>query len=343
MDLPAPPYPAELIASVVAGELRGDGAVLIENVEELAQARPGDLTFIGSEKFAAQWPKCRASAALVSEPLADRVQPGPEQAVIVVPNADLALAEAMQRFAPPPAAHQTGVHPTAVVDDTATLGEAVSVGPHCYVGPGATLGDRCVLHHRATVMDQATLGEDCVLWPGSVVRERCRIGDRCILHSNAVIGADGFGYRPSADGRGMVKIPQHGWVELGHDVEVGANACIDRGKFAATTVGDFTKLDNLVQIGHNCKIGRAVVMSGQVGIAGSTTVGDQCVFAGQVGVGDHIHIGSRVRIAGGSGVHSDIPDGQDYGGYPAGPIREEMRKIAAVKKLPDLVKQLKQR
>jgi UDP-3-O-[3-hydroxymyristoyl] glucosamine N-acyltransferase len=334
-----PSYTAREISSRVEGELIGPGELTLTGVAQMDHARPGDLTFIGDEAHARLWPGCRASAALIG------VQFDPpsteDRALIRVNNADLALIEVLKLFAPPPVNAEPGVHPSAVVDPSAELGQGVCIGANCVVGPGTSIGQGTVLHPSVTVMDRCVIGRDCVLWPGCVVRERCTIGDRCILQPNTTIGADGFGYRPAPDGRSLMAIPQIGTVQIGDDVEIGSATCVDRGKFDATTIGDGTKIDNLCQIAHNCRIGRHCVIAGQTGLAGSITVGDGVQIGGSVGVRDHVSIGSGARLAAGAMVMDSIPAGETWGGMPAREMGQAAREYAVIRKLPEMLKDLK--
>ena len=212
------------------------------------------------------------------------------------------------------------------------------MGPGCFVGKNVRIGAGTILHPNVTVMDETVIGAQCVLWSGVQIRERCRIGNGCILQFGVSIGSDGFGYRPSADGRSLVKIPHIGNVVIGNGVEIGSNSCVDRGKFSATTIGDGTKIDNLVQIGHNSRIGRCCVVAACTGIAGSVTIGDGVMIGGCVAVRDHVTIGSGARIGGGSGVAGDVQAGHTVVGYPADDHREMLRQWSALRKLPDHLK-----
>lgn len=332
-------YTIQVIADKVAGTVVGDESVVVSGIEQIELAETGQLTFIGGKSYVPLWEKSRASAALVSEGLT--VEPGPGRALIRVRNADLAMAEVLAMFEPPAPVCATGVHATATVDATASLGEGVSIGAGCFVGAGAQIGAGTKLYPNVTVLDGSSVGAQCILWPGVVIRDRCRIGNGCILHANVSIGADGFGYRPSADGRSLVKIPHIGTVVLGDGVEIGANSCVDRGKFSATTIGAGTKIDNLVQIGHNCRIGRCCVIAACTGVAGSVTMGDGVIVAGCVAIKDHITIGSGVRIGGASAVGANVPAGQTVVGYPAADHRQTLRQWAALKRLPDLIRSAK--
>ncbi len=331
------------IAELVGGRLIGPADLEIRGVERLADAGAGDVTFLGDQKHADRWPEARAAAALVSRGL--EVDAAEGRALIFVPNADLAMAKVLAEFAPPAVLPTPGVHPSAVVDPSAELGEGVRIGPMCVIGPGVKLGLGCVLHAQVTILAETTVGDHGELWPGVVIRERCRLGHHCIVHPNVVIGADGFGYRSGQTEHGYVpvKIPQIGTVRIGDHVEVGAGTMIDRGKFSATTIGDHTKIDNLVQVGHNCRIGRGVIIAGSCAIAGSVTIGDGAMLGGMVAVRDHRTIGRGARLAGCAQVSEDVPDGQEWGGSPAIPKREAIRQIRALRKLPDLVKQFKPR
>ncbi|MBD3869687.1 MAG: UDP-3-O-(3-hydroxymyristoyl)glucosamine N-acyltransferase, partial [Acidobacteria bacterium] len=224
---------------------------------------------------------------------------------------------------------------------TAEIGEDVVIGAGCYIGPGVAIGKGSLLYPNVTVLDDSSIGEGTVIWSGTVIRERCRIGRLCILHPNVTIGADGFGYRPSADGQGLVKIPQIGTVEIGDAVEIGAGSCVDRGKFSKTTLGDGTKIDNLVQIAHNCQLGRSCVMAGQSGLAGSVTLGDGVVMGGGARIRDHTTVGSGTQVGGNGTVLADVGPGLRLLGTPADDARKTMRQWAALKQLPDLMPRLK--
>ncbi|MEM6332464.1 MAG: UDP-3-O-(3-hydroxymyristoyl)glucosamine N-acyltransferase [Planctomycetota bacterium] len=340
------------IAEQVGGEVQGDGSAAIDGLDELTAAGPGDLTFIGHAKYAAHWPDSRATAALVSHALADdpaaKLEPGDGRALIWVDNADLAMAQALGLFAvepvtPPATAEGSPIHERAWVDPAATLGQGVCIGPGAIVHAGATLGDGVTLHAGAVVMHDAHVGDASTLWPGAVVRERCVVGRRCILHPNCTIGADGFGFRPvTVDGHTtLMKVPQNGDVRIGDDCEIGANTTIDRAKFRSTVLGDGCKIDNLVQVGHNCVLGRSVVIAGCVALAGSVAIGDGTVIGGMTSVKDHTRIGAGCQVAGGSAVMNDIPDGQTWAGYPAYPARETFKIYATQRHLPEIWKRVK--
>ena len=236
-------------------------------------------------------------------------------------------------------ARWSGVHERAYVAPTAKIAEGVAVYPFAYVGENAEIGANCTLHPGSVVGENCKLGQDVVLHPNVVLYEGVTLGDRVEVHSGTVLGGDGFGYR-MAEGR-HVKVPQTGTVEVGPDVEIGANCTIDRGTFEATTIGEGSKIDNLVMIGHNNRIGRHNLLCGQVGIAGSCQTGDYVVMAGQAGIKDHTEIGSKVMVGAQAGVHRNIPDNQQVLGSPAIPVREQRRIFQMIARLPEMSRQLK--
>ena len=336
------------IAEHLGGRVVGAAELTLTGLAEISTARPGDLTFVGEAGYAPRWAQSGASAAIVSQDI--ELEPGDGRALVLVDNADLAMARILEFLAPAPAepvstSAEEPIHPTSWIHDSARLGEGVRVGPFCVVGPNVRVGDGTRLHAHVTLLDDARIGRDGVLWPNVVVRERCVVGDRCVLEPGVVLGADGFGYRPDTRGDTprIVKIPHLGHVELGDEVELGAHVTVDRGKFAATTIGHGTKIDNQTQIGHNCRIGNLVVMSGCCAVAGSVTIGDGCLIGGATVIRDHVTLGPRCKVAGAAVVAGDIPAGQEWAGYPAKPAKDTFREIMAIKKLPDFMKQHRRR
>lgn len=338
---PHPPFTPDDVAGWVGGRVSGEGTLTLTGLAQVDDAQPGELTFIGSSAYADRWPGSRASAAMVGSDL--DLRPGEGRALVVVDNADLAMAAVLGRLAPAAVGPPVGRHPSAVVADDAEVADSAAIGPHCVVGPRARIGDGVVLHAHAVVMDDAAIGDGSVLWPSAVVRERCVVGRRCVLEPHAVLGADGFGYR--ADTRSaaprIVKVPHLGHVVLGDEVELGAGTTIDRGKFGATTIGDGTKIDNQCQIGHNCRIGRMVMISGCNAVAGSVTIGDGVQIGGGSRFKDHITIGAGAQIGGASAVTNDVPPGARWAGYPAQDSRATFREIGAVRQLPALLKKFR--
>jgi UDP-3-O-[3-hydroxymyristoyl] glucosamine N-acyltransferase len=334
-------YTTEQINHAVNGSLYGSPTIMITGVEQISEATTNQLTFIGEKKYIKLWDQSCASAAIVNDSL--DIEPGENRALIRVANADLALVSVLQLFEPEPPKCESGIHSTAVVDQTAEISEGATIGAGCYIGPRVVIGANTRLYPNVTVLDDSGIGSQTIIWSGTVIRERCRIGNCCIIHPNVTIGADGFGYRPAPDGSGIVKIPQIGTVEIGDGVEIGAGSCVDRGKFSATIIGDGTKIDNLVQIAHNCKLGRFCLMAGQSGLAGSVTLGDGVMMGGGARVNDHVTIGDGVKLGGNAGVISDVSPGKTLLGLPADDHRQTLRLWAAQRQLPDLIKQMKKK
>lgn len=323
-------YSINEINDVLQGELIGDTTERINNPEELQKASSNHITFIGSKKYEKFWSNSKACAAVVNDHVS--VEPGENRAFIKVKNADLAMAKILELFNPPAPVFETDIHPTAVIHETAKLGDGCKVGPNCYVGKDVELGNGVVLYPNVCVFDETIIGDNTVVWSGTVIRERCIIGSHCIFHTNVSIGADGFGYEPSADGRGLVKVPQIGNVIIGHYVEIGANSCVDRAKFSSTIIGDGCKIDNLVQIAHNSVMGRSCIMAGHSGLAGSVTLGDGVVIGGSASIKDHTTIHSGATVGAGSGVMNDVEAGKTVLGYPAQDAREMLKQWVAIRK-----------
>ena len=321
------------VNTLLGGQLLGNTSDLIHGPEQIERAQKNQITFIGNRKYTRFWKEAKASAVIVDEKL--DVQPEENRAVIKVKNADLAMAVLLEAFAPPPPVFEVDIHPTAVVHESAKIGQGCKIGANCYVGKDVVLGDGVILYPNVSVFDETTIGQQTVVWSGTVIRERSVIGMGCIFHTNVSIGADGFGYRPSPDGRGLVKIPQIGNVVIGNGVEIGANSCVDRGKFSSTIIGDGCKIDNLVQIAHNCIMGRACIMAGHSGLAGSVTLGDGVIIGGSASIKDHTTIASGAVVGAGSGVMNDVEAGKTVLGYPATEARDMLKQWVALRKLAE--------
>jgi UDP-3-O-[3-hydroxymyristoyl] glucosamine N-acyltransferase len=334
------PYTTADLAERVHGELCGRSDLPITGINSLEDAAPDEITYIADVDHARLWPRASARAAVVSKDLLPTPQDLKSRALIVVPDAEMAVIELLRLFESPPPAPRVGIHPTAWVDDSVRMGTDVRIGPHVSVDERSIIGDRVVLHAGVRIYADVEIGDDCVVHANTVIRERCRLGRRVILHPNVSIGADGFGYQRAPGGDGLVKVPQIGSVILDDDVEIGAGSCVDRGKFHATIIGAGTKIDNLVQVAHNCCIGRSCVVAAMTAIAGSVTIGDGVRIGGCVGIADHVVIGSGASIAGKSGVMRDIPPGATHLGHPAYDARLTLRQWAAIHKLPDWMKQV---
>jgi len=319
------------INTILNGELVGDTSQRIDGLEQLKNAQPNQMTFIGSIKYERLWDSSKASAAIVNENI--RIEPGEGRAFIKVKNADLAMAKLLEEFDPGPPQFEIDIHPTAVIHKSASIGKGVKIGANCYVGKNVVLADGVVLYPNVSIFDDTTVGPQTIIWSGTVIRERTEIGAQCIFHTNVSIGADGFGYRPSDDGRGLVKIPQIGNVIIGNLVEIGSNSCVDRGKFSSTIIGDGCKIDNLVQIGHNSVMGRFCIMAGHSGLAGSVTLGDGVMIGGSASIKDHTVIESGAVVGAGSGVMNDVAAGKTVLGYPACDSREMLKQWVALRRL----------
>lgn len=325
------------LAGRLDAKLEGDPQLAVDELGTLAEAGPGALSFLANPKYQSQLADTRATAVLVAE----NFRGDAPCALLRVANPDLAFSRATRFLGPPPPPKPTGVHPTAVVAPEAELGPGVAVGAFAVVEAGAKLGAGTVLHAHAYVGHNAVLGQNCVLYPRATLYHGVRLGDRVVLHAGAVVGADGFGYL--WNGKELEASPQIGTVVLDDDVEVGANTTIDRARFGATRVGQGTKLDNLIQLGHNVQVGRHCAFAAQVGLAGSATVGDGVMMGGQVGVGGHLHIGDRAQIAGQSGISRAVPNGAVMFGSPAQERRqyvEEHRHLRTIGRLRRMVEAL---
>ncbi len=322
-------FTVEEISQLVNGKLEGACDHKIEAPEQIEKAKKGTITFIGNSKYVKLWKSSAASAAIVSEKIT--ITPSEGKALIKVENADLAMAMLLEAFQPEPPVFNEDIHPTAVIDASVTLGKGCKVGANSYIGKNVVLGDEVIIYPNVSVFDDSIIGDQTVIWSGTVIRERSEIGKHCIFHNNVSIGADGFGYRPSA--QGLTKIPHIGNVIIGNYVEVGANSCIDRGKFSATVLGDGCKIDNLVQIGHNSILGKFCIMAGNSGLAGSVTLGDGVVIGGSASIKDHTTIHSGATVGAGSGVIADVAAGKTVVGYPATDAREMMKQWVALRKL----------
>ena len=324
-------FSIEQINEKLKGEIVGSTATLITGPEQLEQANEQQITFIGNRKYIKLWETSKACAAIINADI-DAV-PGDNRAFIKVKNADIAMAEILELFIPEAPEFEEAIHPKAVVHPSVVMGTGCKIGAGCYVGKNVQLGNYVILYPNTTILDNTTIGNNTTIWSGTVVRERCVIGSHCILHPNVTIGADGFGFRPSPDGKGLLKIPHIGNVIIGNGVEIGSSSCVDRGKFSATIIGDGCKIDNLVQIGHNCKMGRSCIMAGSSGLAGSVTLGDGVVVGGSASISDHVTLGNGVQVGGGSGVLSNWEDGKKILGYPAVEAREALKQWVVLRKL----------
>ena len=318
------------LAELVGGRVIGDPDVTIERVASIEDAGPGDIAFVAHPRYRRFLASCKASAVIV----ADEPASGGALNLLRVDDPYRAFVRIHGLFNPPPA-HDAAVSPLAAIDSTAVIGAEVAVYPHCYVGRNARVGERTVLMSGVTIGSGARVGEGCVLHPNVTVEERCRVGDGVILHAGVVIGSDGFGY--AGHGPARLKVPQAGIVEIADDVEVGANTTVDRATIGSTRIGAGTKIDNLVQIGHNVVVGERCLIVALTGIAGSAVLGDDVVVAGQVGISDHVEIGDRSIIGPKSTVLQSVPPGSVLSGLvEAAPHKQWLRAMRLLPKLPAL-------
>lgn len=321
------------IAEIVGGKVRGDADVFIEGVASLSSAAPSTITWITNPKYAGEVASCKAGAILAP---ADH-GPTPMPAILC-DRLSAAVGKTINLFAPELPGPCPGVHPTAVVDSRANLAENVAVGPFVVIEADASIGAETVLHSGVHVGTRATIGAGCRLWDNVVLRERCSLGDRVVVHPNSVIGADGYGFFLE-DGRHH-KIAHAGTVTVEDDVEIGACCCIDRAKLGTTRIGTGTKIDNLVQIGHNADVGADCLLVAHVSLAGSSVLEEQVVLAGYAGVAEHCVVGKRATCLGYSCVAHDIEPGAIVSGVPARDNKRRLRAMAAAERVPELRKRI---
>ena len=321
------------LAERLGCRLEGDGSVEIGRVAALDAAGPGDVSFLSNPKYTSQLLTTRASAVIVGADAAPAPCP-----MLRARDPYLTFAAAAALLAPDdrPA---PGVSPSAHVDPGATIGASCHIGAFASVGGGAAIGARTIVHPHAVIYPGVIIGDDCVIHAHASIRERCRIGNRVIIQNGAVIGSDGYGFAPRPDGT-FQKIPQAAPVVIEDDVEIGANTAIDRPAVGETRIQAGTKIDNLVHVAHGVRVGRNVMLAGQVGIAGSTTIGDSSIFGGQVGIAGHLHIGKGTKATAQTGIPNSLPDGSFVSGYPAIDNREWLKSSAVFRRLPEMKKAL---
>ena len=329
---------AQQIAAYINGTVEGDANAVINNFAKIEEGVPGAISFLANPQYEHFLYETRSSVVLVNE---DFKPAQPVSATLIrVKNAYEAVSKLLQLYESMKP-KRTGISSLAFIAETAKVGKDVYIAPFVAIGDGAEVGDGAELHPHATIGPRAKVGKNTIMYSNSVVYHDCVVGDRCILHAGCVIGADGFGFAPTA--QGYEKIPQIGIVTIEDDVEIGANACIDRSTMGSTIVHKGVKLDNLVQIAHNVEVGSHTVMSAQVGVAGSCKVGEWCMLGGQVGVAGHITLGDRVYAGAQSGLSGGrkLKEGNcTVMGYPAIEHQNFARSAAAYKNLPNLVKQV---
>lgn len=331
-------FTASQIAALCNGTVEGDGDVKINNFAKIEEGKPGAISFLANVKYTQYIYSTKSSAVLVSK---DFVAEEPISATLIRvddPYATVAhlLQMAQQMMTPVYSGIEEPVH----IAEGVTVPDDAYIGAFAYIGKNVKLGKGVKIFPQVYLGDNVAIGDNTVLYPGVKIYHGCKVGNRCIIHAGAVIGADGFGFAPTD--HGYDKIPQIGNVTIGDDVEIGANTTIDRAMMGSTQIKDGVKIDNLIQIGHNCVIGEMTAMAAQAGVAGSTKVGKQCMIGGQVGLAGHITIGDDVQIAAQSGLHKDVPSGSRLFGAPAMDIKEAARQTIYIKRLPELNKTVSQ-
>lgn len=320
------------LAEHTGARLENETDVEIKGAAGLDIAGAGDITFLANKRYTPQVETTRASAIFVSH---DAEVGRRDLAVLRVDDPYLAYTRALILFHPEPD-FAAFIHPSAVIDPTARLGDGVWIGANAFVGSETVIGARVRIYPNATIYDRVQIGEGSIIHSGVCLREGTTLGQRVIIHNNTVIGSDGFGFAKDEEGH-WLKIPQTGRVAVEDDVEIGANTAIDRASVGETRIGRGTKVDNLVQIGHSCTVGQDTLLCGQVGLAGSTKVGSRVILAGQVGVGGHLTIGDDAVLMAQAGVFYDVPPKSVYsGGIPAFDHKESLRTMAAIRKLTDM-------
>lgn len=321
----------EEIAKIIDGKIEENKNIVITGLAGLTEAKKGEISFLADKKYLPQLEKTEAGAIIVSE---DIFIPGKN--LIKVKNPYLALSKLLnlidKKFAS--GRHPQGIHPTAIIGKNVILGKDIVLGAYTVIEDNTIIGDKTVIYPFCFIGQESKIGKNCLLYSHISIRERISIGDRVIIHSGTVIGSDGFGFL-EIEGK-QEKIPQIGTVEIGDDVEIGANCTIDRATLGKTKIGSGTKIDNLVQIGHNVEIGKNCILSAQVGIAGSTKIGNNVIFGGQSGVADHITIGDTVRIAARAGVIGNLPNNITVSGFPAREHKKMLKIQALTDRLPEL-------
>lgn len=328
-------FTAEQIAAVLGGEVVGDPKAAVQNFAKIEEGEAGCLSFLANPKYAHYLYETQSTIVLVNR---DFQPEHPVQTTLIkVDNAYEAVARLLTIYQQA-VQKRSGIHPTAVIEESAQVGADCYVGPHAYIGAGVKVGSGCQIYANVVIEEGAQVGDDCLFYPGVSIYHGCIIGNRVTLHSGVVIGADGFGFAPAADG--YEKIPQIGIVTIEDDVEIGANTCVDRSTMGTTTIHRGVKLDNLVQIAHNCEVGSHTVMSAQVGLAGSTKIGEWCMCGGQAGFAGHIKVGNRCGIGAQSGVIGDLKDGTQVIGSPSMDPKTFFRSAAVMKRLPEMLRDI---
>lgn len=328
-------FTALQIAQFLNGQVDGNENATVNTFAKIEEGTPGALSFLSNVKYTEYLYTTQSSVVLVNR---DFKPEKPVSATLVrVDNAYESLAKLLSLYSSMKPS-RTGISPLASVSDKANIGKDVYIGPFAVIEDGATIGDGTQIYPHVCIGQGASIGSSCIIYPNATVYYGCKVGNRCILHAGSVVGADGFGFAPTANG--YDKIPQIGIAELEDDVEIGANTCVDRSTMGRTVVRKGVKLDNMVQIAHNVEVGANTVISAQSGIAGSTKIGEWCMVGGQCGITGHIKVGDKVNLCAKTGIISNTPSGTTVMGYPSIPYREFMRSSIIFRQLPDMKKEI---
>ncbi|MBE6262529.1 MAG: UDP-3-O-(3-hydroxymyristoyl)glucosamine N-acyltransferase [Prevotella sp.] len=332
-------FTAKQIAQFIQGTVEGDENATVNTFAKIEEGVSGAISFLANPKYTHYIYDTKSSVVLVDETL-ELEKPVENTTIIRVKNARDCVAKLLQMYSAALNPKKSGIDSLAFISPNAKIGENVYIGAFAYIADGAVVGDGTEIYPHSYIGDNVTLGKDCKIYPNVTIYHGCKLGNNVTIHAGSVIGADGFGFAPNAEGTGYDKIPQIGIVTIEDDVEIGANTCIDRSTMGSTYIRKGVKLDNLVQIAHNDEIGENTVMSAQVGIAGSTKVGQWCMFGGQVGIAGHIEIGDKVFLGAQSGVPGKIKGGQTLIGTPPMEPRSYFKSQAIFRRLPDMYQQL---
>lgn len=330
-------FTAKIISDFLGGHIEGDENASVNSFSKIEEGKPASISFLSNRKYTHYLYNTQATIVLVDEDL-ELENPVPEGTTLIrVKNAYESVAKLLQLYESTKM-QKAGVSTLASIAESAKYGDDCYIGAFAYIGENVTIGNNCKIYPHAYIGDNVTLGDGCIIYPNVTVYHECRLGNRVTIHAGSVIGADGFGFAPTPDG--YSKIPQIGIVTIEDDVEIGANSCVDRSTMGSTYIRKGVKLDNLVQIAHNCEIGENTVMSAQVGVAGSAKVGKWCMMGGQVGLAGHLTIGDKVFLGAQSGVPNNLEGNQTLIGTPPMPQTQYFRSQAIFRRLPDMYRQM---
>lgn len=330
------PFTVKELAEIIGAEFKGDGAAIIESAAPIETSAAGQITFLSNPAYKKFLADSKASAFVLSP---DNAVEG--KTTIICDNPYLAFSKIIDALYSPHYDENWTIHPTAVVSEKASIADKVEIGPNAVIEQGVKIGEQCVIKAGTFVGKNSVIGDNCIIAPNVSIMHETKIGNNVIIHAGTVIGSDGFGFAPTEPGQEYSKIRQVGWVEVWDNVEIGAGVTIDRGAIGPTVIENGVKIDNLVQIAHNVRIGENSIIVAQVGISGSTKLGKAVILAGQVGLVGHIELGDGAIVGAQSGVNKSLEGGKMYFGYPAKPIMESTKIEASLRKLPELIRRVK--